>query len=183
LQRAKNVYILYNTEIDALKGGEKSRFITQLEIEGIHNIKNTIVSPTVPILDKKLKNISKTPLVIEKLKELCFKGFSPSSLSNYIRNPLDFYFDKILEIKEFEDVEENIAANTLGSVIHNTLEEFYKPLQGELLTTAHLKGFKKQIKATVTIHFETLYNKGDFTKGKNLIFFKLHNATFQTLLI
>ena len=173
LQRAKNVYIIYNTEIDALKGGEKSRFITQLEIEGIHTIKNTIVSPTVPILDKKLKNIPKTPLVIEKLKKLCTKGFSPSSLSNYIRNPLDFYFDKILEIKEFEDVEENIAANTLGSVIHNTLEEFYKPLQGELLTTAHLKGFKKQIKATVAKHFEALYNKGDFTKGKNLIIFEI----------
>ena len=35
LQRAKNVYILYNTEVDALKGGEKSRFITQLEVEGL----------------------------------------------------------------------------------------------------------------------------------------------------
>jgi hypothetical protein len=40
LQRAKNIYILYNTEVDALNGGEKSRFITQLEVEGIHPIKN-----------------------------------------------------------------------------------------------------------------------------------------------
>jgi hypothetical protein len=29
LQRAKNVYIIYNTEVDALNGGEKSRFITK----------------------------------------------------------------------------------------------------------------------------------------------------------
>jgi hypothetical protein len=173
LQRAKNVYILYNTEVDALKGGEKSRFINQLEIEGIHKIKHTIISPAVPIIEKHLQRISKTPLVLENLKDLCSKGFSPSSLSNYIRNPIDFYFDKILGIKEFEDVEENIAANTLGSVIHNTLEEFYKPLQGHILTTTHLKGFKKQINVTVTKQFQALYNKGDFSKGKNLIIFEI----------
>lgn len=173
LQRAKNVYILYNTEIDALKGGEKSRFITQLEIENIHSIKHTIVSPEVPIIEKKLKQISKTPLVIEKLKELSNIGYSPSSLTNYIRNPIDFYFEKILGVKEFEEVEENIAANTLGSVIHNTLEDFYKPLEGQFLTLEHLKNYKKQIDETVTLHFKALYNKGDFSKGKNLIIFEI----------
>ncbi len=65
LQRAKNVYILYNTEVDALKGGEKSRFITQLEIEKIHKIKHSIISPEVPIIEKRLQKVSKTPLVIE----------------------------------------------------------------------------------------------------------------------
>ncbi|MBC3845849.1 PD-(D/E)XK nuclease family protein [Winogradskyella echinorum] len=173
LQRAKNVYILYNTEVDALKGGEKSRFITQLEIEGIHNIKHTTASPDVPIIKKQLKQITKTPLVTEKIKELALKGFSPSSLTNYIRNPIDFYFEKILGIKDFEDVEENIAANTMGSVIHNTLEDFYKPLEGEFLTVNHLETFKKQIKQTVSKHFKDLYKDGDFSKGKNLIIFEI----------
>jgi len=173
LQRAKNVYILYNTEVDALKGGEKSRFITQLEIEGIHNINHVIASPDVPIIEKKLQQITKTPLVLEKLEALANKGFSPSSLTNYIRNPLDFYYEKILGIKQFEDVEENIAANTLGSVIHNTLEDFYKPLEGLLLTTEHLKAFKTKVTPTVTKHFKNLYKDGDFTKGKNLIIFEI----------
>ena len=173
LQRAKNVYILYNTEVDTLKGGEKSRFITQLEIEGIHKIKHTIISPQVPVVEKHLKRISKTDLVVEKLKSFALKGFSPSSLTNYIRNPIDFYYDKILGIKEFEDVEENIAANTLGSVIHNSLEDFYKPLEGQFLTIEHLKSFKKQIKETVIKHFKAIYNEGDFSKGKNLIIFEI----------
>jgi ATP-dependent helicase/nuclease subunit B len=173
LQRAKNVYILYNTEIDALKGGEKSRFITQLEIEGIHKIKHTIVSPEVPIVEKKLKQITKTPLVIEALKKLALKGFSPSSLTNYMRNPIDFYYEKVLGIRQFDAVEENIAANTLGSVIHNTLEDFYKPLEGDLLMLNHLKMFKTKIKDTVTKHFKDLYKDGDFTKGKNLIIFEI----------
>ena len=173
LQRAKNIYILYNTEIDTLKGGEKSRFLTQLEIEGIHNIKNTIVSPKVPIIEQKLTQIIKTPTVIEQIKILSSKGYSPSSLTNYIRNPIDFYYDKILGISEFEDVEENIAANTLGSVIHNSLEDFYKPLEGSYLKVEHLKTFKSEIKKMVTKHFEKLYNKGDFSKGKNLIIFEI----------
>lgn len=173
LQRAKNVYILYNTEIDALKGGEKSRFLTQLEIEDIHNIKNTIIAPEVPIIKQKPIQIIKTPLVIEQIKVLSNKGYSPSSLTNYIRNPIDFYYEKILGIKEFEEVEENIAANTLGSVIHNSLEDFYKPLEGSLLTIAHLKTFKSQIKTMVTKHFEDLYTKGGFSNGKNLIIFEI----------
>ncbi|WP_400075579.1 PD-(D/E)XK nuclease family protein [Winogradskyella sp. R77965] len=173
LQRAKNVYILYNTEIDVLKGGEKSRFITQLEVEGIHQIKNTIVSPELPVIENQIKQISKTPSVTEKLKELASKGFSPSSLTNYIRNPIDFYYEKVLEIKEFEDIEENIAANTLGSVIHNTLEDLYKPIEGDFLSIEKLKNFKGQISQIVTKHFKYLYKDGDFSKGKNLIIFEI----------
>ncbi|WP_299108616.1 PD-(D/E)XK nuclease family protein [uncultured Winogradskyella sp.] len=173
LQRAKNVYILYNTEVDALKGGEKSRFITQLDIEGIHNIEHKIISPDVPTVEQNLQEIIKTPSVIEQLKVLSNKGYSPSSLTNYMRNPIDFYYDKILGIKEFDEVEENIAANTLGSVIHNSLEDFYKPLESSVLTVEHLKAFKSQTKNMVTKHFEILYNKGGFSSGKNLIIFEI----------
>ncbi|MFD1017083.1 PD-(D/E)XK nuclease family protein [Winogradskyella rapida] len=173
LQRAKNVYILYNTEIDALKGGEKSRFITQLEIEGLHAISHKIVSPSVPNIKEELQEITKTSSVLEQIKSLSEKGYSPSSLTNYVRNPIDFYYDKILGIKEFDEVEENIAANTLGSVIHNSLEDFYKPLEGKLLTIAHVEGFKKRVKPMVTKHFEELYNKGGFSKGKNLIIYEI----------
>lgn len=173
LQRAKNVYLLYNTEVDALKGGERSRFITQLEIEGIHQIKHYIASFNVPILEKTLKQIPKTPSIIDQLKLSANKGFSPSSLTNYMRNPIDFYCDKVLGLREFEDVEENIAANTLGSVIHNTLEDFYKPLEGEFLTEDYLKTVKSKIEITVTKHFKDLYKDGDFTKGRNLIIFEI----------
>ena len=173
IQRAKNVYILYNTEVDTLKGGEKSRFITQMEVEGIHKINHTVVSPDVPVLEKNLKQISKTEPVISKLKELSSNGFSPSSLTNYIRNPIDFYYEKILGIKDFVDVEENIAANTLGSVIHNTLEDFYKPFVGKLLTIGALRGLRSRIKDTITHHFKKLYKDGDFSSGKNLIIFEI----------
>ena len=40
------------------------------------------------------------------LEKIALKGFSPSSLTQYIRNPLDFYTQKILGLYESEEVEE-----------------------------------------------------------------------------
>lgn len=173
LQRAKNVYILYNTEADVLTGGEKSRFITQLEIEGKHNIQHQTIVPEVPILEKTLNTIDKTENLQNELIKLAKKGFSPSSLTSYIRNPIDFYYQKVLKIKEYDDVEETVATNTLGTVVHNTLEDFYKPLKGLFLSVESIKNLKNQIEDTVTYHFKKEYKEGDITKGKNLIIFEI----------
>ncbi|MBT8246138.1 MAG: PD-(D/E)XK nuclease family protein [Winogradskyella sp.] len=173
IQRAKNVYLIYNTEIDALKGGEKSRFITQLEVEGIHEINHKIISPPIPSITKELIEIKKTKTVIDELRTIAEKGFSPSSLTNYIRNPIDFYSEKILGIKNTEDVEETIAANTLGTVIHNTLEVFYKPFEGHFMKVENLKKMTSLIDATVIKQFEQIYKKGDISQGKNLITFEI----------
>lgn len=182
LQRAKNAYILYNTEPDVLNGGEKSRFITQLEIEGIHSIKHKVVSAKVPSFDKNLKEINKTKKVIEKLNIVATKGFSPSSLTNYMRNPIDFYYEKVLGIKRYEDVEESIAFNTLGTVIHNTLEDFYKPLVGQILKTDDIKAMRLKINATVAHHFKEEFKEGDITSGKNLIIFEISKQYISNFL-
>lgn len=173
LQRAKNIYIIYNTEPDVLNGGEKSRFITQLEIEKLHSINHYLVSPKVPSIHPSLKVVKKTASVINTIKTIAEKGFSPSSLTNYIRNPIDFYYEKILGIKNYDEVEETVAANTLGTVIHQTLEDFYKPIVNDVLTELHLETMKQSIDKTVEGHFKSYYKEGDITKGKNLIIFEI----------
>lgn len=173
IQRAKNVYIIYNTEPDVLEGGEKSRFITQLEVEGIHHIKHSIVSPKTPKIDTSLKHIEKSQTVLNKIKDVALKGFSPSSLTTYIRNPLDFYYQRILGVKDYDTVEETIAANTLGTVIHNTLEDFYKPFINTFLSEDKISSMRSKIEATVTKHFKKEYKEGNITKGKNLIIFEI----------
>lgn len=173
LQRAKNIYILYNTEADVLTGGEKSRFITQLELEGIHNISHKIVVPQVPNVVTKLKEIKKTELVLNQLKAIAKKGFSPSSLTNYIRNPIDFYYQKLLGIKDLEEVEETVAANTMGTVIHDTLEALYQPFLGQFLTLDGIKSLKPKIEKTILHFFNTVYKDGDMTTGRNLIIFEI----------
>ncbi|WP_336127434.1 PD-(D/E)XK nuclease family protein [Mesoflavibacter sp. CH_XMU1422-2] len=173
LQRAKNVYILYNTEIDSLLGCEKSRFISQLELEGIHQINHQIISPEVPNYQPQLLEVKKSEALIDQIKRLANSGFSPSSLTSYIRNPIDFYNQKILGVKDVEEAEENVAANTLGTVVHNTLEALYLPLMGRILTVDDIKNLIPKIEKYITKFFKDEYKEGDITKGKNLIVFEI----------
>ncbi|RSK41608.1 PD-(D/E)XK nuclease family protein [Mangrovimonas spongiae] len=173
LQRATNVHIVYNTEPDVLNGGEKSRFITQLEIDKIHNVNSSIVTSPVPSVSKKLLEVEKNNAVLNRLKDIAKKGFSPSALTNYIRNPIDFYSQKILGIKEFDDVEETVAANTLGTTIHNTLEDLYKPLINQELTEVVLKDLKSKVTNLVSHHIKNEFKSGDITTGINLIIFEI----------
>ncbi|SDW91061.1 PD-(D/E)XK nuclease family protein [Aequorivita viscosa] len=175
LQRAKTVTLLYNAHSDGINSGEKSRFVRQLEFENNpnHNYEKIILSPSVTIKSTALKEIQKTEQVLTRLKEIAKKGFSPSALTSYIRNPIDFYFQKILKLSEYEEVEENIAANTLGTIVHDTLEAFYKPLEGQLLSIAHLEEMKGNIPLEVTKQFQKTFRGGTFSKGKNLIVFEV----------
>ena len=173
IQRAKHVYLIYNTEPDVLMGGEKSRFITQMEVEDIHKIEHLIYAPENHPSRHIETMVQKTPKLVNQLQELASKGFSPSSLSNYIRNPIDFYAEKILGIKEYNEVEETVAANTLGTVVHNSLEDFYKPFEEQIINESDLKAMFLKIDSTVKLHFKRVYKKGNIDRGKNLIVFEI----------
>lgn len=175
LQRAKNVYLIYNTESEGLDAGERSRFITQLEIERQpnHQLSHQIYNPALPETAHIPMLIPKSALVMDRLKEIAEKGFSPTALTTYIRNPIDFYFQRILRIRETEEVEENIALNTLGTIMHGTLEALYKPLIGRVLTTDDIKTAIKRLDNEVLAQFKIVYKEGDIRKGKNLLAFEV----------
>ncbi len=175
LHRASIITLLYNNHSEGINTGEKSRFLMQLEIEKHpkHSIQKIVLTPQVNLRPVQLKQIQKTEAVMQRLREIAGRGFSPSALTSYIRNPLDFYFQKILQLKEFEEVEETVAANTLGTIVHDTLEKFYKPLEGEFLEESHLLKMKEIIHEEVTSQFKKTFRGGTFTKGKNLIIFEV----------
>jgi hypothetical protein len=186
LQRAKNIYLLYNTESDGLDGGEKSRFITQLEVEKQpkHNLTHDIIQPIVPNIASKPIVIPKSESVMMRLKEIATgKGFSPSALTTYIRNPIQFYFQRILSIRESEEVEENIALNTLGTIIHETLEALYKPAINKFLTTDDLDKMLVLANEEVLKQFKEIYKEGEVKKGKNLLAFEVAKRNVFNFLI
>ena len=169
IQRAKNIYLLYNTEPDVINGGEISRFIRQLEIENIHKVNHKILVPKTPIIKKELIEIDKNSDILKKLNEISERGFTASMLLNYIRNPISFYYQTILEIPEDKQMEETIAYNTLGSVIHNTLEDLYKPLENKELNEKSIKEMQEKKDKIVDKYFQEKFSIGNLTKGKNLI--------------
>ncbi|OJH12599.1 hypothetical protein FPG87_00755 [Flavobacterium psychrophilum] len=186
LQRAKNIYLLYNTESDGLDGGEKNRFITQLEVEKQpkHNLTHEIIQPVVPNIASKTIVIPKAKSAMIRLKEIATgKGFSPSALTTYIRNPIQFYFQRILSIRESEEVEENIALNTLGTIIHQTLEALYKPIINKFLTTDDLNKMLAVANDEVLKQFKEIYKEGEVKKGKNLLAFEVAKRNVFNFLI
>lgn len=175
LQRAKTIYLLYNTEAEGLDAGEKSRFITQLEVEKQpnHVISHQLYNAVLPEKANELMLVPKSDLVLQRLKIMANEGFSPSTLTTYIRNPIQFYFQRILRIRETEEVEENIAVNTLGTIIHGTLEELYKPFLNVFLTVSIVDSLFLLVNEEVFNQFKKEYKEGEITKGKNLLAFEV----------
>tara|TARA_R110002020_G_scaffold41071_3_gene121240 strand:- start:76 stop:2790 length:2715 start_codon:yes stop_codon:yes gene_type:complete len=173
LQRASNVHLLYNNQADGLNSGEKSRFLLQLETDknAKYNYEETSASAPVLLHRTHFKEIQKNNSIINELENLAQYGFSPSALTTYIRNPLDFYYRYVLKIKEMEDVEDIIAHNTLGTIVHNTLEILYKPYLNTILSTAIVKKILSKVDEEVERQFEKEYNLTNIKTGKNLIIF------------
>nr|WP_199000240.1 PD-(D/E)XK nuclease family protein [Flavobacterium sp. ASV13] len=184
LQRAKNIYLIYNTENDGLDAGERSRFITQLEVEKQkkHNLTFDIYNPVLPNTAYQPMVVPKSESVIERLKEIASVGFSPSALTSYIRNPIDFYFQKILRIREVEEVEENIALNTLGTIIHETLKALYEPFIGKFISESDLENCFKLLDDEVLKQFKLVYKEGEIKKGRNLLAFEVAKRNVSNFL-
>ncbi|MHC0446730.1 PD-(D/E)XK nuclease family protein [Flavobacterium sp. 3-218] len=184
LQRAKNIYLIYNTENDGLDAGERSRFITQLEVEKQrnHNLTFDIYNPVLPTTAYEPISVPKSEMVMERLKEIAANGFSPSALTSYIRNPIEFYFQKILRIREVEEVEENIALNTLGTIIHETLKALYEPFIGKFISESDLLNCYKLLDDEVLKQFKLVYKEGEIKKGRNLLAFEVAKRNVSNFL-
>ncbi len=184
LQRAKNIYLIYNTENDGLDAGERSRFITQLEVEkkSKHNLTFDIYNPVLPTTAYQSMVIPKSDAVMERLKEIASTGFSPSALTSYIRNPIEFYFQKILRIREVEEVEENIALNTLGTIIHETLKALYDPFVEKFISESDILNCFKLLDDEVLKQFKLVYKEGEIKKGRNLLAFEVAKRNVSNFL-
>lgn len=184
LQRAHKVHLLYDTETDSLKSKERSRFILQLltergRISEAHKADwvQVKVPEVYPVGAQKLE-VVKTAAVMERLKEMAEKGLSPSAITNYVRNPMIFYQQNLLEVYEEDSVEETVEARTFGKIMHSTLESLYKPYlsqqgsgQPRYLTEGDIHEMRKRLKAERLIEhfFEEEYHNADFKTGKNLL--------------
>ncbi|MCP4883798.1 MAG: PD-(D/E)XK nuclease family protein, partial [Flavobacteriales bacterium] len=179
LHRAENVYLIYNSITDDFGSGEPSRFIRQLnaakalgQLDKVQ-FRKKMISPKLNPSPLTLNKIIKTEKVMLKLSKLAEKGFSPSSLTNYIRNPLDFYKRSVLGIREFKEIEETIAANTFGTIVHDTLEQLYLPFINKTLQTKDVKLMIDLVDDEVTRQFKKSYSSKAITSGKNFLAFEI----------
>jgi len=143
LQRAGKVHLLYNTESKAIAGGEKSRFLLQIEHELASSfpdrIKFTERVVSTPFTEEKTQGISvdKSPEILKALNKYLRVGseeveekysakFSASALNTYINCPLKFYLRYLAGLKEEDETQEFMEAAGFGSILHRSMQDIYK---------------------------------------------------------
>ncbi|SDX63237.1 PD-(D/E)XK nuclease superfamily protein [Lutibacter oricola] len=181
IQRAKNVFLIYNTETDGYGSGEKSRFLTKIEINN-PTVSQITLTPKINSTENTLLQIEKTEAILARLKEVFTNGISPSALANYIYNPVKFYEQKILKIREEDEVEETIAANTMGTVIHEVLDQMYQPFIGQEVFLKDIENMHKQIDTLLLKNFNKFYRKGSIKTGKNKLIFQVCKSHIKRFL-
>lgn len=169
IQDAKNVHLLFNALSSGVNTGEKSRFITQIEMESSHKIEYLIVENTSEPITTKPIEFTKTEIVMEQLQNWKSK-VSASHLTSYLYNPIDFYLSKILNTSETDEIEEELSVRNYGNLVHFTLQEIYENVKGKVLKVNDLEKPIKLIDEYINIAIGKLKHQPEFySKGMNFI--------------
>ena len=169
LQNAKNIYLLYNALGSGVNTGEKSRFITQMEMESPHKMEHIVIENTSePILQEPII-IEKTEKVLEKLNE--WKGrISASHLISYLYNPIDFYLNNILKARETEEIEEELSQRNYGNLVHYALDWLYQKKEGKVLKESDIEDLKPKINEAIDSAISELKHQPElYERGMNYI--------------
>ena len=181
IQRAENVWLVYNTETDEFGKGEQSRYITQLE-EELKSPHTTITRETyVPHLNMTQGHpvlVEKTPEILERLLSRiggkdAYNNLSPTGLASFMNCSLQFYLRYLSGIKVDQTKDDDIGADVMGTVAHGVLEDFYKPLEKKQLRVEDLHQMKPKIADAVRAGFlQVGIDARDLESGNNLLTFK-----------
>jgi len=170
LQRAKNITLIYNTQLSVVGSGEKSRFILQL-LNRFANEKSAVVINHYRLLPQLSTNTGgsnqitykKTGIVLQQL-QAHFNSFSedrpltPTALVDYLTCSLKYYFSRILRIREPEESSSEIDARVFGNLLHDILEKVYEPWVGKEISQSDLHNL---IKNKLSAIVDTVFNEYD----------------------
>ncbi len=187
IQRAKNVYFLYTSASDNMGAqNEKSRFLSQLEMEYAPLNKNVHFSSTyasLPNSEIKINSqvLRNSPDIIARLKARAAKGFSPSALNKFLECPSDFYYRYILGLGEMDEVEEDIQASSLGTAIHSVLENLYQAHVGKVLKVQHVEAMLPQVDSLLEKAFQA-QEINELQVGKNHLTYNVASDVIKQFL-
>lgn len=136
-QGAEKISIVYNSLTDETASGEASRFLKQLEYESNFRFSYYELESSVKAESRQQVIIDKKhPAVKERLLQFLNKErtLSPTAITTYIANPIDFFFSYIAGIKEPKEVSATVEANEIGSILHDAMDSFYSSMKGKVVT-------------------------------------------------
>lgn len=140
IQRAKRVWMLVDTGTgSSLKSTEESRYIKQLDMHFGAEIRRYTAKADIRISSCDI-TVPKTAGHVEKLKRSCL---SASSIKEYLKCPLSFYFAKVEGLKEPEETMDSLDAAKLGGVLHKVMQKLYSDRPDGIVSKAYIDEIKK----------------------------------------
>ena len=167
LQRARRVVLLYDSRSGGLQTGEVSRYVLQLKYHFGVPLNEKIVVYDVATTSVPPIRVAKAAAVLQQLQDFSRTGsrdLSASAINAYLDCPLKFYFMKIENIEEEDEVTETIESDIFGSILHKVMEELYQPMRGKLVTADILKLIRddeRLLTDTITRVFAEIFFKSD----------------------
>ena len=128
MARAKHVTLLFSEAETAMGRKTMSRFIMQMMVNPNHftvrklslnEAKNTHSD------NSETKVISPSSCVLHPSS---FTSLSPSAINTYIECRRKFYWQYVEHLRQVEPDTLIFASNTLGTIVHQVMEDLYKPL-------------------------------------------------------
>ena len=142
IHRAKNVKLIYTTTKSLTEEAEMSRFLQQLYYEypgkiTMETMQQLVTIPKQP--EMKASKNEQVMQILEKWTQADGRDLSPSALSIYLECPLKFYYRYVANIKEPEEISEDLDPRVFGNLFHQIVEALYKPYVGQTITRQELE--------------------------------------------
>jgi len=180
INRAKRIYLLYDTRTDGLQTGEVSRYFSQIKhlYHDSFDIREKLAVYKVSSNESLAISIKKTPQIMGKLNAFLQRGerrLSASSINMYLNCPLQFYFSVVERLEEEDEIAETIEASTFGTIFHAVMEWLYEPFKGKMITADLLHKIRANdnlITENIERSFSENYFKTDKVKrltGQNFL--------------
>ncbi len=179
IQRAKNIFLIHNSESKGLTTGERSRFLLQIEHELQRkfpqsiSIRHKVISTRINNESLSEITIAKTPEIMEKLSRYisnekpASSNISPSMLSTYISCSLKFYFNYVAGLKEPDEPEESMEGALLGKVLHKAMQLIYTGV--DEITAEKIGQLKKKVGDIVDQAIHEEFVSINQLEGKNIL--------------
>ncbi len=169
-----------------LIANEKSRFLNQLEHE-LPKYSSTVINYKTAQSETgsehlKETKITKTEEHREKIKALLARGISASAMNTFISCPADFYYKYIVGLKEPDKIDEVVHPSITGSILHDTLEELYKPVVGKVLSESEMNGIIKKSKTALDEEVERKHLTEVMSGGENKLEYLVMSQKLQSFL-
>lgn len=135
ISRAKEVYMIYDSRSEGVKSGDVSRYALQLRhlyARGAVQFRSCAFN--LKTVDPKPVVIPKTPEIQGLIEEYFTPGsgraLSVSSLQTLMTCELKFYLRNLRGLREDDEIDDQMNAAQMGTVMHAVMEEIYKSPSG-----------------------------------------------------